>query len=248
MKTNNHNIVIHKGETFTIDKILKNRDGTPFIISDGNDDFSAYFLISVVSSTYTQDKRYSKDYWLSLESFPRFTRTTPMKLQEFTGVENISFDSLTIVERDGVYGFNAGINGEYCFIPNSYAVYYDENYPNVFKYVTSDGEWSNYECRIIKTFSHEDTSEWTSKNYKYSIRLIYGKNLKEYLKFIANANNISYVHPLDATIELDIETLYSKLLELNLVTSDIDVSIPIVSIDVVVPILEPSDINIISYK
>jgi hypothetical protein len=251
MKINIHDLTIYRGETFTICKSLQNRDGTPYIISDSLGDGDAYFLISIVSSTYSQDKKYEKNYWLSLKNFPRFTETVPIALQDLDNIHG-TFDDIVIKKDNDVYYFEATINGEYAKIPASYAVYYDKNYPNVYKYIDSDGKWSVYECKIVKTFSREDSEELVSKNYKYSIQLIYGNPMKQYLQSLANSNKISYVieDPTRPAItrEMTNSELATELINNGILSKDFDFTKPLSNIYTAIPILEPCTINVINYK
>lgn len=34
MKTFNNELVIHRGETFSMDKVVQNKDGSPYIVSN----------------------------------------------------------------------------------------------------------------------------------------------------------------------------------------------------------------------
>ena len=83
METNRHSIKAHRGETFTIDKVLKNSDGSPYIIS--NELRNPYLLISVTDTQYGQANRFYRNYWLSLEDYPRFTLTNPLDASEIQG-------------------------------------------------------------------------------------------------------------------------------------------------------------------
>lgn len=83
METNRHSIKAYRGETFTVDKVLRNKDGSPYIIS--NELPNPYLLLSVSSSEYAQKDRIIRNYWLSLENFPRFTLTQPINSSEISG-------------------------------------------------------------------------------------------------------------------------------------------------------------------
>lgn len=96
METNRHFIKAHRGETFTIDKVLQNKDGSPYIIS--NELQNPYLLISVTGSQYDNSKTFYRNYWLNLENFPRFTRTTPVNSNEINGWhKNVTFPSTQVV-------------------------------------------------------------------------------------------------------------------------------------------------------
>lgn len=174
MQVNKNELKVYRGESFTIDKLLVNRDGTPYIVS--NELQNPYWLISVSNTQYSQQKRYIRNYWLSLENFPRFSLTTPfdihsLKISESS--DDSSYDTFDdIIEANGILG--GFLNGVFVEIDlSTYAVITDGN---EFKY------WNGmtlvkYECRIVKTFSTNDTKDWQSQNYLYSIQLVSGVDI-----------------------------------------------------------------------
>jgi hypothetical protein len=83
METNRHAIKAHRGETFTIDKVLRNKDGSPYIIS--NEIKNPYLLISVVDASHSQENRFFRNYWLDLQNYPRFTLNRPLDSSEISG-------------------------------------------------------------------------------------------------------------------------------------------------------------------
>ena len=78
MKNFNNEITVHRGETFTLNKNIQNRDGSPYIIS--SELSNPYFLLTVTTTRYKQENRYILSKWLDLSDFPRFYNTTPMDL------------------------------------------------------------------------------------------------------------------------------------------------------------------------
>ena len=102
MKSLNNELIVHRGETFTIDKTLQNKDGSPYIISKGliADGSSAYFLLTVASARYEQSGRYVKNYWLPVVNVFLFTQ--PVKLSD----DYNSFDDVVFSETtDDYIGF-----------------------------------------------------------------------------------------------------------------------------------------------
>ena len=79
MKNFNNELVVHRNETFTIDKIIQNKDGSPYVISSALE--NPYFLLTVTSNKYQQTNRYIKNYWLSLQNYPRFAQTKAINLK-----------------------------------------------------------------------------------------------------------------------------------------------------------------------
>ena len=79
MKTLNNEITVHREETFTMEKIVQNKDGSPYIISNKLN--NPYWLLSISTTRYEQENRYVKNYWLSLKDHPRFTNTRAVNLK-----------------------------------------------------------------------------------------------------------------------------------------------------------------------
>ena len=80
MKVFNHELTVRRNETFTIDKIIENRDGSPYIISSHLR--NPYFLITVSDSMYEQENGYQFRAWLPVRT-PVFKSTVPINLADF---------------------------------------------------------------------------------------------------------------------------------------------------------------------
>ncbi len=176
MQVFRNELKVYRGENFTIDKLLINRDGSPYIIS--NELQNPYWLISVSNTQYAQEKRYVKNYWLSLEKFPRFSLTNVFNFKDIkvseTSNESVYNTFKDMAEQNGL--ISGYLNGVYVEIDlNVYAVLTDGK---EFKY-WNGSSFVNYECRIVKTFSTDDTKEWQSQNYLYSIQLVSGPKKQE---------------------------------------------------------------------
>lgn len=370
METFKHAIKAYRGETFTIDKVIRNQDGTPFVIS--NELQNPHFLISVSNTKYSQENRFVRNYWLSLEDFPKFTMTRPLDTKY---IENWSRDLVpTIADGDvelddaaylfigmsachidgGSYDLvndmvnetTANISGNFKWnypygmffatiltqqnnnveninIPvklfsngrvyssvnvlsttGGYEYYYDDVLictissdvsfvwtDESFKYFTiaddcksslvvnmdgemydiddrfavfKDGEdyiywnrntqsWEDYKCRIVKTFLSNDTKEWQSQNYQYSIQLVTGVKNREYLENLADLYSISYssIVPADNDWKAPFYTSDAELYELikaagHVFSDDYDVNAPLANVTSQ-SILAPTEININNY-
>lgn len=245
MKTFDNEITIQLGESFTIDKIIQNKDGSPFIISSKLQ--NPYFLVTVSSSKYAQSNRYVKNYWLDLSTYLKFLSTQPVDLHSIkTSADGIEakYGDWETLGNSLPSGY---IDGMYVqFDSPSDAVFYFDS-PNgirEYKYFDSSADeqtgvkgWTTYNCRIIKQFSSEDTSEWVGQNYVYSIRLVSGVSTVEYLRELCIQNNIEY-DVLD-----DAQTLLSKLPQ---EFANIDVTRPIAKADLTIPILKPTSLSVLS--
>lgn len=88
METNRNNIKSHVGETFTIDKVVRNRDGSPYIIN--NELQNPYILLTVSDNEYGQFNGFYRNYWLRLRDYPRFTLTQPLHYSKIEGWGSVS--------------------------------------------------------------------------------------------------------------------------------------------------------------
>lgn len=124
METNRHTIKAHRGETFTIDKVIQNKDGTPYIIN--NELQNPYLLITVSDNEHGDNRGFNRNYWLDLKNYPKFVLTQPLDSNEIAGwtgsntfptVQAISntnlrtylYNNMTTV--DGQYSSNTGLSG-----------------------------------------------------------------------------------------------------------------------------------------
>lgn len=249
MKTFNNEIIVHRNETFSMDKIVQNKDGSPYIIS--NRLSNPYFLLSVSTTRYAQKDRYIKNYWLDLSNYPKFTSTQAVDLHSITtspSSESIKYFSFEDVEYSGdvlIYGYVGDTYVEY--YPDD-AVFYIENGDGskTYKYFNQNLDssnnpigWSDYECKIVKQFTNDDTKEWVEQSYVYSIQLVSGQSTLDFLHNACDYYNVSYD---DEETELE---LYEKLNELGIQT-DVDITRPIAKFDTVATILVPTKMSVLS--
>ena len=250
MKTLNNEIIVHRNETFSIDKIVQNKDGSPYIIS--NKLSNPYFLISISTTRYAQNDRYIKNYWLDLSKYPRFTSTNVVNLLDikvsadsdvpkYTSFEDIEYGG---PETTFILGY---VNNNIVTYTPDDAVFYieDKNGNRVYKYydTNTDGNdayigWSNYKCKIVKAFTNEDTKEWIEQSYVYSIQLVSGQSTIDFLHDICDDNGIDY------STETVLE-LYEKLTS-NRIKVPIDITRPLANFDTVSTILIPTKLSVLS--
>lgn len=184
MKTFNNELVIHRGETFSMDKVVQNKDGSPYIVS--NKLQNPYVLVSVSTTRYDQNKRYLLNQWLPLSDKVRFSITEPIDLLSFKTEANgtvSKYTSFDDVKRELVSeNENCIVSG---YIGDQF-VYYD--YDDCVLYL-QDGRgvrdykyWNleqerllKYEFRITCPFTQEMTSKWIEQSYVYSITLMSGE-------------------------------------------------------------------------
>lgn len=100
MKVFNNEITIHRGETFSMDKVIQNKDGSPYIVSRRLK--NPCVLVSVSTTRYAQDERYKLNKWLRLaETKEVQTQTgeiqvivTPLFAKVFDSTEPFDLKSL----------------------------------------------------------------------------------------------------------------------------------------------------------
>lgn len=157
MTINGNDMTVIRGETFTIDRTVVNRDGSPFIVS--SEYRNPYLLLSVSSTKYSQENRYLANWWLDLTDLPRFPNTI---VKEISSVDNAS---------------------EYADDEPMQFVYHDnktDKYQYLKEYnVGETALFEDYEFRIIHTFTHDITKDWVEQSYFYSIRLVSGLKTDE---------------------------------------------------------------------
>ena len=239
METFKHSIKAYRGESFTIDKTIRNNDGSPYIIS--NELQNPYFLLSVSNTKYSQENRFVRNYWLSLEDFPRFTLTTPINSED---VENWSSDAT-------INDLLINVDGELCTMDASFAVINDDG--TYLYWDTETSSWKNYECRLVKTFTSDDTKDWSAQTYLYSIQLVSGIKQRSYLENLATSYNISFssVIPGDTNWDAPLYTSDEELVNLlekagHVFPDGYDVNVPIVNPEAY-SILPPTEIIITNY-
>lgn len=174
MKTYNNEIIVRRNETFSIDKYIVNRDGSPYIVSSRIE--NPYFLLTVASSKYEQADRYVLNKWLNISNTPRFHTTIAVKLEGSTWEDNplpagYEGDRLLPYANEAVFYIeDAAGNRSYC-----YFVYDDVDDGEGDTRENYDGRWVPYSCRIVTSFQKSITSNWIEQNYTYGILLVGGE-------------------------------------------------------------------------
>lgn len=227
MQVHNNEITVHRGETFTVSKIIRNRDYSPYIVSSKL--ANPYWLLTVTSSRYNQANRYVLNKWLSLADLPRFEITKPVAIEEGTTFETASLPAG--YEGDETSGYANG------------AVFTDGNSYKYWVYDNTDeddysGHWEDYECKFTTLFTNDVTSEWSEQFYLYSIFLVSGNSTYEYLKTTCEMLGI--------TLTEDVVSMYNEIskIDSSLIADIENPERPIVRCDVVYPILASTKINV----
>jgi len=201
MKVFNNEITIHRGETFSMDKVVQNKDGSPYIVSNKLSNPS--ILISVSTTRYDQTDRYVLNKWLRLTN-KLFNSTEPFDLMSLMTEANgttLKYPNgfTDITERKyaednsgnplldengnkiGWYIVEGWLETQHVYYDYDDCVFYVEDEEGVRDYrywiSTTDtkGSWSKYEFRITCPFTQDETSQWIEQSYVYSISLVSGE-------------------------------------------------------------------------
>lgn len=187
MKTFNNELVIHRGETFSMDKVVQNKDGSPYIVS--NKLKNPYVLVAVSTTRYDQNKRYLLNLWLPLTDNVRFSITEPIDLTSFKTETNGIVSKYTSFDDVNVRGPVPGSGGKNCIVSGYIGdqfVFYDyddcvlylENEQGIKEYRYWNLEQEGllkYEFRITCPFTQDITSKWVEQSYVYSMTLMSGE-------------------------------------------------------------------------
>lgn len=227
MTTQRNEIIVTRGETFSIDKLIVNKDGSPYIIGKMN---NPYFLITIAQSVYNQEGRYLRNYWLQIPEKLIFYSTYPVRLNSLTYSSLQQTVSLDGLPKDVGY--------------SNYAVYYIVDTDGKNKYYTYDDDTNSfepYELRLNYTFGTDDTKEWIGQDYVYSIDLVCGDLMSDYIADLYEKTTNS--KRLDSK-----ELMYEKLKEINpsLVEGIVyDRELHVITLDI--PIVTPTKMSVNSY-
>lgn len=235
MQVHNNEITVMRGETFTISKVIKNRDESPYIISSKLT--NPYWLIIVSSSRYSQKNRYVFNKWLNLSHVPRFEITKPINITEVGDYS--SFDNMPLP---------GGFEGNPTMGYANKAVFYEQKSDGTKQYKywvynntdenDYDGQWKDYTCTLSTLFQSKITSKWSEQQYLYSIFLVSGNSLHEYLMTVCQRLNID-------TLD-DVWHMYDQIKAIDDVYLEniTDLNKPLITIDTSYTILEPTRLTV----
>lgn len=177
MKIRGNRIEITQGETFTLDKLIVNEDGSPFIVSSKMS--NPHVLISISDSEYDTSGKYVKNYWLPI--IKTFSETRAVNLLSILSAATDGeplypdgFDSITALTDGYVAAGYIPERGLYTELFPSTCVFYVENSDGTktYKYWdTTLNKWVDYEFSIIKLFPSSDTKNWIPKKYFWNVSI-----------------------------------------------------------------------------
>ena len=171
-----------QGESFTLDMDVKYPNGDPYIISSELE--NPYILFTIASTQYTQNKRYIMRHWLDAShDFPRFYQTRPNEtLLSVPDVKtNNNFlewlnNNTTPEDWDATTGFTKQVY----HLNNNLYMYGVGSFDSQGNLINVVGV-KEYKCRVIISFSHEETKNMVGQTYVYFIEGVNGVKLLDWL-------------------------------------------------------------------
>lgn len=247
MRVFNNELEVHRGETFTLDRIIQNKDGSPYVVSSELN--NPYILISVSTTRYEQADRYLINYWLDLSNILKFKSTQVFDLKSLkvsadsTVSKYNSFNDITerTTDDEGLSYIASGyLDGKLVYMDYDDCVFsLYENGKTYYKYWDLENGWNDYIFRIIKQFPSVDTKDWVEQSYVYSITLVSGISTKEYLNELCVNNGYKPLNTIVETYE------FLKSMGINFYDS-FNITRPLAKIDNYKPILAPTKMSVLS--
>ena len=167
MRMYGNDIEIVRGESFTIDKLLVNEDGSPYIVGD---------MTNPKWHIIVNDAEHGKAIRAyELDVFKKFEYSIPIKLTDLGNNDGQSlyksFDdvkSLIVLDGKSYIGFAQASGETIGYEPDDAVFYINDDYRYWDK---NSGSWKKYECSIVKTFLSTDTN-LPPKTYYWGILLV----------------------------------------------------------------------------
>ena len=129
MQVRNNEITVQRGESWTMSKKIRNKDGSPFIVS--SELANPYWLVTIASVRYEQKDRYILNKWLELSNCPRFKYTQPIELAKY-GLK-FSDNTLPFIDLDED-GDNNDFTGDETSGYSNIAIFYEKDFNGVISY------------------------------------------------------------------------------------------------------------------
>ena len=186
MRMNGNEITIQRGESFVIDRLIVNTDGSPYIIPEGI--YDPKLVLRISNSKYQVDNRYVKEYVVT--DLKRFESETFINIKDILDSSSSNgdpmypdgFDNITELGSanypgvfEGQYVAAGYYKGELTYFTPGEEVFYDvdEDGHKHYKYwpdYDSEG-WVDYEFRFIMAFPSSDTMDWVPQTYYWSLTI-----------------------------------------------------------------------------
>lgn len=177
MKLFNDEIQIVRGEDFTYEFSIKNKDGSPYIICSKLD--NPYLLITVSTGKYYKFGRAVYNYWLKItdrrDKPSTFYLTKPVHL-DASVITNNSSPEDTFKTNSDIYEEMVRLKTEGICDEDykNYSVYYVDT-PEGNKYYYWNGtEYEIYNNDVKVQFNTVDTLDWVEQSYNLGIKVVSG--------------------------------------------------------------------------
>lgn len=193
MRLKGTDLTVYTGEQFTLDFIVRNEDGTPYVIPSQYTD--PYILLTVTSSNYQQVGRYRREMWLSCKNYPKFFETD---IKTFANINSFNIDNepvatayrlykigteykyivLTWNGNDVITKFIDADTCEHYYINNGVETPITDDQDEPIEPEFGEGSAWGYKFvpyegfRIIVAFTSVITSKWVAQSYKYNMLLV----------------------------------------------------------------------------
>lgn len=180
MRTYSDRIMVERGETWTYDILLQNRDGSPFVVSSQVE--NPYICTTVASSKYGQTGRYVANFWCPVKgNYKTFYNTQVVMLVGDDDTEMPLPTESAAVVTDVTRLKNEGKITGY----GDYAVYGWDPGNGVIEYrvyndTTGAYEDEEYSFRYSVLFTSPITALWTEQSYVFTVKLLSGQLNPEY--------------------------------------------------------------------
>lgn len=172
MRILGNKILITRGEQFSLDFDIRDKEGAPYVPLVDPQTAKSYVQITVSSALYPQAERYKRRYWINQDN-------------------TIKFQSKEIIIKPTSNPTTAYQN-----------VYYEVNDDGSKEYFYWNGtSYVEYDFVIRNDFPSTDTQDWLEQRYLYEIKYIVGNSTHDYLTSLWQACYSDQTPP-EADIEL----------------------------------------------
>ena len=227
MRRVGNNFYIQRGESFTLDFDVVNKNGDPLMLSKGLK--NPYLVISITSALYTQRGITRENHWLDLSTvkYPDGNgNIIDTQMKTFVSTEALplrDIDNNGYLDANDAIAIYGGEGGKIVLdkksefdITNFLFVTENTDGQKVYKHLTdyvvvgkviTEQFWEEYAFRIIKSF---DTKNWIEQDYTMDIKLLYGESLEEFVdRVLRDEGNITG----DELSTLDLQSLINKIVK-----------------------------------
>ena len=160
-----NDVYVTRGEAWTYDSLIINKDGSPYVVS--NQYPNPYFLFKMASVNYEVNERFYDEIWCPIPAASTFYCSKPYELKSFPTDFTVSDLPVEVQQEIQQKGLTAA----------NYAVYFvEEGGVKTYKQWTGT-EWKDYSCPFILAFMSADTKKWKAQSYLYKLAVVSGQDI-----------------------------------------------------------------------